>query len=234
MPGISATKIAVPFGAGGIDWLHYWTTLLAGADHLAFYDFLSPDTITKDGSDFMSRWNDKLGTGNDILQATGTNQPKLESDGVLFDGVDNFMSVVFAFLHPNYVYLVLKQITYTQDDYLMDGTGGDNLGALKQQVNTPELQLQIQPEVTAGNNQLAINTFGVVTVLVDAANSYLKINEGAETLLVTAGNHSMNGITFGKPGSYDGLYANFKLKGAILRKAPISSLYNDLKNYYSI
>jgi len=26
MPGISTSKIAIPFNSGGIDYLHYWTT----------------------------------------------------------------------------------------------------------------------------------------------------------------------------------------------------------------
>ena len=31
----------------------------------------------EDEIDFVSRWNDKLGSGHDLIQATATNQPKL-------------------------------------------------------------------------------------------------------------------------------------------------------------
>ena len=40
--------------------------------------------VTKDGSDLVSRWDDRLG-GNYVEQLTTASQPELTSTGVLFD-----------------------------------------------------------------------------------------------------------------------------------------------------
>lgn len=90
-------------------------------------------TITKDGGNLVSQWNDKSGEGNHVTQATGTNQP-LWVDAVRngkaiirFDGVDNYMQkTTFAggSLQPKTIFIV----TTTPADsgiarYLFDGGG---------------------------------------------------------------------------------------------------------------
>lgn len=56
-------------------------------------------TITKDGSNKVSQWNDKSGNGNNAVQGTGVNQPtyvasSINSRSVInFDGSTNVMNV---------------------------------------------------------------------------------------------------------------------------------------------
>jgi hypothetical protein len=67
--------------------------------------------ITKDGSDLVSKWADQSGNDNDLLQATGTNQPIINANGILFDGVDNFMKAVsFTLIQPEFIYMVFKSL----------------------------------------------------------------------------------------------------------------------------
>jgi len=85
----------------------------------AWWDASDLSTITKDGSDLVSKWDDKTTNGNDLLQATGSNQP-LWVDSVQnskaiirFDGEDNFMRLIaFAsgdLSQPSTIFIVLNQ-----------------------------------------------------------------------------------------------------------------------------
>ena len=73
-----------------------------------WFDASDSSTITKDGSDRISQWDDKSGNGFDLLQATAGNQPLLEAAGqngldvVDFAG-DRFMQTVSftAISQPN-------------------------------------------------------------------------------------------------------------------------------------
>ena len=82
----------------------------------------SKENITKNGSDLVSSWGDKSGNGNDLVQATETNKPTWNSNGVLFDGVDNFMkAVAFTLIQPEFIYIVFKQVTWTSNARVFDG-----------------------------------------------------------------------------------------------------------------
>lgn len=74
------------------------TTGLKWADQHLRVHLDSDSGITKDGGDLVSNWADQGINGNDVVQATGTNQP-LWVDAVInsrpvvrFDGVDNYLS----------------------------------------------------------------------------------------------------------------------------------------------
>jgi hypothetical protein len=53
-------------------------------------DAADPSTLTLSGSN-VSQWNDKSGNGSHVSQATSANQPTYTSNGVLFDGVNDFL-----------------------------------------------------------------------------------------------------------------------------------------------
>lgn len=90
-------------------------------------------TITKDGGNLVSDWDDKSGQGNDVAQATGTNQP-LWVDSVQnsmpiirFDGVDNYMNRASLTggdaSQPNTIVIVVKWIS-GDDKGILDGVSG--------------------------------------------------------------------------------------------------------------
>ena len=73
--------------------------------------FLSdePTTITLDVADRVSRWNDYLGSGHDLIQGVGADQPLWSANGILFDGVTEYMKTApFAYVQPEMIYMVIK------------------------------------------------------------------------------------------------------------------------------
>lgn len=85
----------------------------------AWYRYNTGITVTGSG---VSTWADQSGNGNDLLQGTDTNRPALQADGsILFDGVDNFMSAIFAHTAPVTWYGLLNPVTITSADRVFSG-----------------------------------------------------------------------------------------------------------------
>ena len=88
-----------------------YPAILDDGNTVAWFD-MAEKYMTKDGSDFVSQWDDRSGSTNHLLQVVGTNQPLWTADGVLFDGVDNFMKcVAFTLVQPEFIYMVVKHVT---------------------------------------------------------------------------------------------------------------------------
>jgi hypothetical protein len=63
---------------------------------IAWYDSSDVGTITKDGSNYVSQWNDKSGNNYNLVQGIGASQPLYSAtNGIVFDGND-FMSKLFT------------------------------------------------------------------------------------------------------------------------------------------
>lgn len=81
--------------------------------------------ITKDGSDYVSQWNDLSGNSNNALQGTGSAQPlwvdnQLNGEPVVrfLRSGNNYMTVLYDAglnLTSFSIYFVIKQINYTVD-----------------------------------------------------------------------------------------------------------------------
>jgi len=210
-------------------------SVLNDGNTVAWYDSQLLRTITKDGSDFVSRWNDRLGSGHDLIQAVGTNQPKWFSvNGILFDGIDNFMkTAAFTFDQPEMIYIVFKQITWTNTERIFDGF--NNVSMLMSQSGiTPELNI-FAGAASPNDGSLPINTFGIVRALYNGVNSSLQINENAKWT-GNAGASNAGGLTIGAQSS-GALFGNIQLKEFIGRKiadgaVDDAAIFNYLKNKY--
>ena len=85
-----------------------------------------------DGEDVVT-WKDQSGNGYDLLQATGTQQPLWQDDqlnghpAVQFDGIDDFMQVVFGheYTQPNTIFIVFKDPTYVALTYIYSCAGSE-------------------------------------------------------------------------------------------------------------
>lgn len=192
------------------------------AQTVAWYNSQLLSTITKDGANAVSRWNDRLGSGHDLIQATGTNQPLwVLNDGVLFDSVDNFMKcATFPYIQPEFIYIVLKQVTWIDGKYILDG----NEKAFGSFLGTP-----VTPSIKAyagimseANNNLAVNTFAIVRLLFNGAGSKLQVNSTA-AVTWNCGVFAMDGFTLGKAGAGLTTYSNIQVKEIILRNTADSA-----------
>ena len=192
--------------------------------------------ITKDGSDFVSNWLDRSGNTNNLLQAIGTNQPLWTTNGVLFDGVDNFMKAVFTLIQPTFIYIVLNQISWTSGDYIFDGNGNDK-GLLHQIGTTPGLKVYAGA-LSAEDSNLSIGSFGIARVLFNGVSSKFIINENTPNT-GDFGAIAMDGFVFGARGAPTSPYGNIQVKEIIIRKIADAAgdeadIYNYLKSKYGI
>ena len=210
-------------------------TVLDSANTLAFFKN-ELAYITKDGSDFVSQWDDISGEDNHLLQAVGADQPLWQSTGVLFDGIDHFMKCsAFTFEQPEQIYIVLKQITWASNKFLHDGNTL-NSGILRQLTSTPNLGAYAG-SVSSLNGNLAVGSFGIVRLLFNGASSELIVNV---TTPITGdfGSGDMSGFTLAGTGTGDA-GANIEVKEVILRNiadtAPNEQIiYDYLSNKYGI
>ena len=189
-----------------------YPSVLNDGNTVGFYDYLLG--VTKDGSNLVSAWNSIIGA-NHLLQATGTNQPLWTTDGVLFDGIDNFMKcVAFTWNQPEFIYMVVKQVTWTADRYILDGNLL-NSGLVFQKATTPGLKAYAGT-LSDQNNNLVVNTLGIVRVLFNGAGSKLQVNATAATT-GNFGANNMGGFTLGASGGNIS-WGNIQVKEIINRK----------------
>jgi len=209
--------------------------VLSDGNTVAWYMADDLSTVTKDGSNLVSRWNDKLGSGRNLIQATGTNQPLwVTPDSILFDGIDNYLkTTTFTYNQPEMIYAVIKQVTWTLNDRILDGfTNG--AGELRQSASTPGIRI-LAPTAMTSDTSLAINTWGIVRMLINSTNSKIIVNN-TPTITGDAGTNNMGGFTLGANGAQASC-SNIQVKEIILRKGVDTSdnetiIYNYLANKY--
>lgn len=203
----------ISFGGRGIK---YNFDAILQNNTVGWYDYTALSTLTLiDAS--VSRWNDKLGSGHDLIQAAGNQQPGWSSNGILFDGINDYMKTApFIYNQPAMVYIVFKQITWTSYDSIFDGNTGQDSWLMQRQVS-PNLRLYTNGgSYAAENSNLSLNTFGIVRVVFNAANSKIQVNNTTPTT-GNAGSHEFGGFTLAAFGNADSYYGNIQVKEVILR-----------------
>ena len=209
--------------------------VISDGNSVAWYIADDLSTITKDVSDFVSVWADKLGSGNDLLEST--NKPKwFLDDGILFDGVNDVMKTgAFTFNQPEQIYIVFKQVTWTSNLYIFDGNTLLK-GALRQTAGTN--QIVAYAGSNSGGQTLALDTYAIVRILFNGASSEIILNEDTP-VTGNFGANNMGGFTLGALGNGTQGYTNIQVKEIILRKIADSSgdetdIYDYLKSKYSL
>jgi len=203
---------------------------------VAWFDSTDLDTLTLDGTDHVSRWNDKLGSGHDLIQANGADQPLWSANGVLFDGVTEYIKTApFAFVQPEMIYIVLKQVTWTVNNRIMDGDATSS-GAIYQRAVTPQIALYAGLPACF-NTDLILDTWSILRGLIDGVNSELIINNLIPAL-GDPGANNMDGFTLGADGT-GARCSNIEVKEIILRNvvddaATQAEIYNYLSKKYNI
>jgi hypothetical protein len=184
--------------------------------------FAAAGGVTIDANNKVRRY-----TGNHLSQPVGTNQPTNQ----VFDGVDNFMRCALnTFNQPCFLYLMMRQVTWTGQDYFFDGGTSDN--CLIYQKNTaPSPNIAAYAGGFSANcNQLVLNTWGVVRVLYSGAASKMIINDNAP-ITGNFGTNAMGGFTLGRNGTISARYGNLEIKEGILRSSTVGE--TAIYNYYA-
>jgi hypothetical protein len=196
----------------------------------AWYRFNSGITETGLG---VSQWDDVSGNGNHLKQGTDLDRPQKQADGsILCDGIRQFLKAdAFTLVRPEEIYLLGKQVTWTNQDRIYDGNTV-NTGAVVQSAITPD----VVAYAGAGgltNSEWTLNTYAVLFTLFRSTSSAIQVNYGAEVTGDTGGGQ-MGGFTLGADGA-NGSFSNIQVMeafifGAANDAATRSRLINYLAN----
>lgn len=190
------------------------------ANTVAMYLYDESSTLTMNGDHLTKviEWKDYFESGNDldVVSATWTQQPTLTATGVLMDGEDQWIKGTFTLNQPITIYLVFKQVTWSRWDFVFDGNS-DESGYLQQGSSDNSAYLVASAGTALQDDgKLALNTYGIVRVVFNGANSSLQINENT-AVTGAGGSGNMGGFTLGRMGTTDSWRSNIEVKAVIIR-----------------
>jgi hypothetical protein len=151
-----------------------------------------------------------------ISQATSGKRPKFYTNQIngiypawRFNGTTDMLvsADAFAWAMPATVYIVLRQISWTNSDFIYDSAVDDAGMGLFQYDVTPKLSVHNGAPLVASDT-LSVGSWGIVTSIHNGASSSIRLNAGIPTA-GTSGSNSPSGFTLGRIGSSDVLYGNF-------------------------
>ena len=145
------------------------------------------------GDTVISQWDDETGNGNHLTQGGIAARPHYSGSVVTFDGADDWMKDDYVLVQPTFLFLVIKQVTWTIWDKLIDGyTGGG--GALYQHTTTPK----VKPYAGAYDGEISPtrDTWVIIRVLWHGASSKIILNGGVP-VTGNFGTTDMDGIILG-------------------------------------
>ena len=164
-------------------------------------------TITKDGSDLVSQWDDKSGEGNHVAEGTGSKQPLFvansmnSKDIIRFDGVDNRLRrttfVNGELTQPNTIFIVVKEPPDNHNyygDYFYDGGTAGKRHGLVERTDSPNDYLILSEGGVVGGTA-TFSTAQQYTAFYDSPNSILR---KAQSDIITGGStgtQAMNGVS---------------------------------------
>lgn len=166
-------------------------------DTVCDYDSSDLITITKDGSNIVSRINDSLGSGNDLTLGSCLWKTENGITSLSFNGIDQYLkSAVGAFTlnQPISFYAIIKQKTWTSGDLLFSGLNG--CGLIQYGTGTPSLEIRGNVSGTASNLKCIKGSWAVINGVYNLANSHFTINNYS-TLTGTVDNYNMRGVCLG-------------------------------------
>lgn len=189
-------------------------------DGLTVADYQAGIGLT--GTTNASAWANQLGSAGPLVQASGPNQPSIESDGsLLFDGAAQFIkTAAFTLAQPATFYLVLKQVAWADNTYIFDGNTSASM-ALTPRTTTPQVQLYAGA-LSNTNSDLTVGAYAVVTALFNGASSILNVNSGTDAT-GNPGAQAADGFTLGAIGGSAANFANIQVKRIIIRSSADSA-----------
>ena len=208
-------------------------------------NFRDLTTITKDGSNHVTRINNKLLVSESDLSIYKGNSRVWSADGVTFNGLvdgslitdDHLRSAAFELNQPVFYYFVVKPLRWTLYDTFFDGYA-NNQGQIQENAVTPNIRARAGSASTTTG--ITLNAWNIIRVLFNGANSKLIVNEGVP---VTGdfGAANPGGIIVGAS-MYLGnaiCPSNILVAEMIVRKVADSvsdegMIYNYLKTKYSV
>jgi hypothetical protein len=210
-----------------------------------------PATCIRDGSNFVSAWNDKSGAGRHMVQATQANKPQFLATGLgglgalQFDGSDDFMT----FSDQTLAYIAGKSFTIiyvaskpaNNNTWIFGGTNTGtrtNLFAGNLTSNTHRIGFYNDDQgsiVTAA----ASGTTEIYTLVYDLTNNQRTVRRNRVEVSRAVAGGSVSSMTGQAIGRYVSSYGNFKIGEFLiydraLQFAEYETVEKDLMSKWSI
>ena len=186
-------------------------------------DAALPGTVIRDGSNFVSAWNDKSGAQRHMVQATQANKPVFQATGLgglgalQFDGSDDFMT----FSDQTLAYIAGRSFTIfyvaskpaNNNTYIIGGTATGtrtNLFAGNLTANTHRVGFYNDEQgsiVTAA----ASGTTEIYTIVYDSSNNQRTVRRNRVEVSRAVAGGSLSSMTGQSLGRYISSYGNFKI-----------------------
>jgi len=144
------------------------------------------------------------------------------------------MSASYTLAEPNFIFAVVKPLSWTYGDYLLQGYT-DNTNIIIQHGTTPDVKIS-DSSLYSGAGNLPIGQFGIIRALFNGANSSLQVNENAKiNVSLTAKNPA--GITLAARRNLTSttpnvVYAELIQAFVVLSTTDETDIYNYLKTSY--
>lgn len=192
-------------------WSSYCTPpdVVTDGNTIAWYDAADLTTITKDGSNLVSQWNDKLAGGYNLVQADTGLQP-LYSDGeIIFNNKLMAVATFSAAQPPTTWYLIFKVIT--------DRAGAVHFKALNQLfVAQSPLQNPPSARFTSGIYtpyiSMAASAWHVIIMKTTGTEAWIQLNDDTRLSNTGTGQRIGQPFTVGQAAGwpYAGAHISFK------------------------
>lgn len=164
----------------------------------------------------VSQWNDQSGNTRHLTQATGSAQPTKNANGsILFDGAAHFLAITpVAIAQPSTFYILMKQVTWTVNDYIWDGNSLNNTRLL-QSATTPNLAFDTGGVGLIQLGGPALGSYAVLSVIHNGASSSAQFGLAAPTT-GNAGTTAADGFMIGARGGGLAGFSNIEVMEIIL------------------
>lgn len=243
VPGANKLRVMNGSNASAISNQAITNNVVDDGNTVAWYDSTDLTTITKDSSNRISVWADKLGVAaRNLLQAGADNvKPTWSSTGVLFDGVRQFMktAIIADIVRPTFQYMVVNLKSFTTDDVISDGYATGNGRIKNQTTGTTLLAFYAGGTEKYSVDAIAADQRIIIRVLWNAASSSIQINDHTIWTGALGTTSNMTGFTLGRAGTSGTAYGHMEVQEIILRVATDSqqtsdSIMNYLKTKYGV
>jgi hypothetical protein len=204
--------------------------ILEDGNTVGWYIASDLSTITKDGSDLVSVWGDKLGNNN-LSQSTDARKPTWTANGISFISTSHLIKA-FALIQPYIIYAVQKVTSWNSGYYLFNG-GNQDIGVY-QATSTPKIYIDAGAGCDYNANlNFTLNQKAILRCMIKGANSFIQMDSSA-AVTGNSGSGNPGGFSIGRRYDYIGNGADRIVNEVIVRKSADSTpnqtiIYNYLK-----